>query len=343
VLGGTGNYPVIALKSDGSLWQWMENEDRTISDPTPYLPESRWKSIARDRRFFVAISMDNSMWAWGMKYGMTASVLQNPIVQKISDEAAQLFPHDGAPNLQSEEIKALIENFGPEIERLGLDFTDVKNSSASSTYQTARYKEENAFETPFRVGTRNNWDSVRFSGRIVRGSDNNNTFLFNNILIGTESNGSIFAPSGNMPKQWRREGISPSSEPFTELNLDAVPTQMKYDQGLNGENLTLITSTGSLARYSVEQKREDRIPNVGPYRRIRLLDFSKKPTPLSDRNNWISFTQNNYSIVALSADGLLWHSGPWPMKGQPGKILPFLVPSSSKLRPVFDFKTGKAL
>ena len=333
VMGGRGDSPVIALKSDGSLWQWMENDDTGISDPTPYFPESRWKSVSRKRGFFVGIRMDGSMWAWGLpEINHPLSILRNPILTKISAETVLLFPRNGVPDLEDEEVKRVVEEYGPLLERLKIDIMDTGNRTAGSQYLNARLKEGKARETLYQVGDQTNWDSVRFSNRIVKGGNQNQNALMANILIVSQADGSIWAPSESAPKAWEKNTTVQTSDPFSELNSELVPRQLKLDQGLQGDDCTLITATGKLARHLVERKGL-----------AHILDFSKTPTPLSDRDNWISFTQNNYSIMALSADGLLWHSGPWPMKGKPGKILPFLVPSSSKLRPVFDFKTGEAM
>ena len=334
VIGGAGHSPVIAIKSDGSLWQWMENEDRSISNPIPYLPDTRWRSVARDGYFFVGIRMDRTLWAWGVKSGFTSSssVLQNTIIAKITNESNLLFPSQGLPEFEDERVKRAVDEFGPLLEQLEIDITDLENRTARSQFTQARYDEEKAFETPYQVGARTDWDSVRFSGRIVLTGYKNNRTHLNNVLIGTRSDGSIWAPTEGTPIPWRADKTSQSSEPFIQIDPDAVPKQIKYDLGLTGEELTLLTSTGNLA-----------INPVAREGKVRLPSFEAGPKALSDRTDWISFAKDNYSIIALSADGLLWHSGPWPMKGRPGKILPFLVPSSSKLRPVFDFKTGKAM
>ena len=263
---------------------------------------------------------------------LLAPTLQNPFLNSIFIESALLFPSQGLPDLENEKVQRIVGEFGPLLERLKIDITDLDDRTARSRYTRARIKDKAVFETPYRVGTQTNWDSVRFSGRIVKTGYQNNSVILANILIGTRSDGSIWAPTESVPMPWKKDKTVQAPDPFTELNPDTVPRQIKYDQGLQGEEFTLITATGNLARYFVERKG-----------RVRILDLAETPEALSDRSNWVSFTENNFSIVALSADGLLWHSGPYPMKGQPRKILPFLVPSSSKLRPVFDFKTGKAM
>ncbi|MDB4799002.1 ABC transporter permease, partial [Verrucomicrobia bacterium] len=206
VIGGLGDTPVIAIKSDGSLWQWMENEDRSISNPIPYLPDTRWRSVAREGHFYVGIRIDKSMWAWGVKSGFTrsTSILQNPLSTKISNEVNLLFPPNGLPDLENETVIGIIDEFGPLLERLNIDITDLEGPDARSRYTRARFDEEKAEETPYQVGIQTDWNSVRFSGRIVLKQfyDNNETLL-NNILIGTRSDGSIWAPTEGTPMPWR--------------------------------------------------------------------------------------------------------------------------------------------
>jgi alpha-tubulin suppressor-like RCC1 family protein len=70
----TGGYEfTIALKSDGTLWAWGENEGGQLGDGTTnpsYVPKQigsdhNWVSIAAGSMHTVALKSDGTLWAWG--------------------------------------------------------------------------------------------------------------------------------------------------------------------------------------------------------------------------------------------------------------------------------------
>lgn len=328
VVGGLGTAPVIARKSDGSLWQWMENEDDSISELEPYLPNMRWKSITQKFGLYVGVGLDGSMWAWGFTQGYADPVLRHPLVDKISKEVALLFPSSGLPDFQEEEVRRLVDSVAPLLEEQGIDITNLEDSMASARYRSARYKEEKVYTVPYQVGTRSDWQSVRFYGRFPLSVRGGKGAVLNGFLVGTRSDGSIWAPASVAPLSWRKDPGSRLGSSFVELNFDATPIQMEYGQSMTGMELVMLSPTGSLALLPAIRNR---------------LDFTETATRLSERSNWISFERDNFSIIGLSADGLLWHGGPYPMVGNPGKFLPLVVPASRKLRPVFDLNTGETM
>lgn len=74
----TGSFHTIAIKQDGSLWSWGDNQYGQIGDgslvnkaiPVPVLPGEKWIMAAGADYQSFAINKDGSLWAWGVNnYG----------------------------------------------------------------------------------------------------------------------------------------------------------------------------------------------------------------------------------------------------------------------------------
>ena len=81
LLGGTnwksidgGQYHTIALKTDGTLWIWGNNDYGALgaNDPTTrrtpvttLLGGNNWKSIAGGQYHTIALKTDGTLWSWG--------------------------------------------------------------------------------------------------------------------------------------------------------------------------------------------------------------------------------------------------------------------------------------
>jgi alpha-tubulin suppressor-like RCC1 family protein len=81
LIGGTnwksidgGQYHTIALKTDGTLWTWGNNDSGQLgvnnntnrSTPvTTLLGGTNWKSIAGGYRHTIALKTDGTLWSWG--------------------------------------------------------------------------------------------------------------------------------------------------------------------------------------------------------------------------------------------------------------------------------------
>ena len=69
-----GNYFVLALKSDNTLWGWGANYNGELGDGTYQIrptisqigTESNWLAIATGSEHTIAIKTDGTLWAWGL-------------------------------------------------------------------------------------------------------------------------------------------------------------------------------------------------------------------------------------------------------------------------------------
>ncbi len=72
----TGNHFTIALKSDGTLWAWGDNQYGQLGNSTniiSYVPiqigtDNNWQSISTGYGNTLALKNDGTLWAWGRNY-----------------------------------------------------------------------------------------------------------------------------------------------------------------------------------------------------------------------------------------------------------------------------------
>lgn len=73
----TGSAHTMAIKSDGTLWGWGNNEEGQLGDgtninkntPVPIAAASTWKAVYPGDLFTLAIKSDGTLWAWGYNEG----------------------------------------------------------------------------------------------------------------------------------------------------------------------------------------------------------------------------------------------------------------------------------
>jgi alpha-tubulin suppressor-like RCC1 family protein len=69
----SGYYHTIAIKTDGSLWSWGENNYGQLGDgtnsnkntPTQIGTATNWASLSSNTEYNIAIKTDSTLWAWG--------------------------------------------------------------------------------------------------------------------------------------------------------------------------------------------------------------------------------------------------------------------------------------
>ncbi len=300
ILHGSGQSGILALKKDGSLWQWSEGEEGEITIPERTLPEFRWKSIAKTGMFYVGIRTDNTMWGWGLINVPSGSVLSNPALAELSAEATET-----AMSLSS-------------------------NPDSHSDYTERTHLLDRALKAPFQISGERIWSNVRMTQHLPMKDSIAEKWFHTGIPIAQKLDGTSWVPSECARAFWNIDPTANTSG-FVELSERKIPLQLKLALEGDQEVITQITAGGTL---------EESV-----YRRRKFSEFklTREFQQRSSRNDWISFHRDHYSIIALSADGILWHSGPYPFNRRPGKYLPFLIPASRNLHPVFDLVNGTPL
>ena len=302
VYRGSRQSEILALKDDGSLWNWSENKEGEITSPTRTLPDFRWKSIARSGTFFVGVRTDNTMWAWGLIDLPTGSALSNPALAEMSSKATQT---------------AQILSSNP----------DTHSEWTAKSLLLTR-----ALEAPFQVSSERIWSNVRMTQRLPMKDTVSEKWVHNAILIAKKLDGTTWVPTESARTYWDLD-LDPHATPsgFVELPDGKIPLQLALSLAGDQEVASQITAGGTLEELAIKQNR------------LSEFKFTNHFQQRSSRSDWISFHREHYSIIALTADGILWHSGPYPFDRNPGKYLPFLLPASRNLHPVFDLVKGTPL
>ena len=111
-----GKYTSLALRTDGTLWSWGENQlgelglnqthNLTLSSPTQ-IPGTTWNYVQGGHRMVVATKTDGTMWLWGdNEYG---GLGQNSVVQYSSPTQIPGTDWLQQPKITSESVNILKE------------------------------------------------------------------------------------------------------------------------------------------------------------------------------------------------------------------------------------------
>ena len=76
VAAGPNRYVKFAIKVDGTLWRWGDNEPWFLSgsggppelSPTRVGSDADWSAVAVGSMFALAVKQDGTLWAWGSNY-----------------------------------------------------------------------------------------------------------------------------------------------------------------------------------------------------------------------------------------------------------------------------------
>ncbi len=328
VMAGNGASSVIGMKADGSLWEWKENDDTSLSEVTPFMAERQWSSVARAGHFFVGVATDRTLWGWGHGHASQANAFSNPVIESILEEARILFPDDEPPNMDSPDVRALLEKTAPLLEEHGLDVMNMADRTAAATYINARFEQMNVFRSPHPISSDPVWNSVRFTNYLP--AFDGKRMYAAGVLIATQEDDTTWTSSDAAKLYWDIIPETPEAK-FAQVPSNKIPQLLQYEFDGREDSLLLINNQGSMRERRFQQNHREKMSLING------LDQR------AARNDWVSFYQDGYSIIALTADGLLWHAGPYPIDRPPSNALALLIPSSRKLRPVFDLINGEAL
>ncbi len=351
IASGRSEAPVYGLKADGSLWTWTEDQERKVTEPIAFQPETRWRSIAHNGSTCVGVQLDHSLWAWGMPAAGDWTYMPGPDIRQIAEVMAVLFPREELPTPSSDRIVEVRRQYQEVLDELGIDLAApgvaVATSREASNFHTHQILA--LANKPRRVGSVAEWEHVRYSERILghvdtysnsdrqlesdagAGQRQRRRVIAERILIATRVDGSVWVPKRCAHDHW---GVDPeeNSGLFAQIPSDREPLQLVFPKTPDATAHLMIDASHQLLRVE-----------PGETTLVRSLDLTQGLVPVSDRKNWLRVLGDHYSLVALSDDGKLWHSGPYPFRGSLSNFKALLIPASPNLRPVFDFQTGQGL
>lgn len=266
---GGGAFFSVAMKNNGSIWAWGDNQFGQLGDgtnidkwnPIQIGNETNWKSIKTGFYHTLALKNDGTLWAWGYNYsGQLGNGNENstnvPVQIGVSNDWKEIYVgyHYSIAIKNNGTLWAWGNNYWGQ---LGDGTTINKN-------------------TPTQIGNENNWKSI--SGGA-------------NHTLAIKNNGSLWA--------WGRNNFGQLGNGNYNNNL--VPIQV------GNVNDWSTISAGSY--HSLAQKNDNTIWAWGSNNWGQIGDFSNLnrnlPTQIGTSNNWKSvFSGFDFSIGILNDDSL---------------------------------------
>ncbi|VXB27790.1 conserved hypothetical protein [Flavobacterium sp. 9AF] len=153
----------IALKTDGTLWGWGNNEYGQLGDnttvnkpiPTQISVATNWQTIATGINHSLAIKTDGTLWFWGSRFNLYGTSSQNNIPTQIGTDSNWLKLAGG-------------QHHCAVIKTDGTLWTWGENSSGQLGDGTTTYR-----ITPIQVGTATDWLDVSAGVRYTIATKNN--------------------------------------------------------------------------------------------------------------------------------------------------------------------------
>jgi alpha-tubulin suppressor-like RCC1 family protein len=267
-----GYEDTVALKSDGSLWAWGENNFGQLGDgttdnqsmPTRIGSENNWVSVAVGFAHTVALKSDGSLWAWG------------------NNDHGQL--GDGTTDNQSMPTRIGSENDWVSV--AGTSHTVALKSDGSlwawgnnDHGQLGDGTTDNQ-SMPTRIGSENDWVSVAVGFAHT---------------VALKSDGSLWA--------WGENNFGQLGDGTTDNQ--SMPTRIGSENdwvsvAAGFGHTVALKSDGSLWAWG---------ENLSGQLGDGTTKSKKTPTRIGSENDWVSVAAGFIVTVALKSDGSLWAWG----------------------------------
>ena len=187
-----GWYHTIALKTDGTLWAWGDNEygqlgDNTTVDkltPTQIGTATNWQTIETGIYHSLALKTDGTLWFWGSRFNIYGTSTQNNIPIQIGTDTNWFKLAGGQHHCAAIKTDGTLWTWG-------------ENSTGQLGDGTTIYR-----TTPIQVGTATDWLDVSAGTRYTIATKNNLSlwswgYNYGGVLgIGTSGNNSdVYIPT----------------------------------------------------------------------------------------------------------------------------------------------------
>jgi hypothetical protein len=270
VAAGSGH--TIALKSDGTLWAWGQNDygqlgiGNTIdqSEPVQVGTTSDWISISAGYSRTVGIKSDGTLWEWGKTFaGLNdnGGVPQSSPIQ-VGSDAGWISTAVGGTHIMALKSDGTLWGWG------------------FGVYGQLGFYSIGAVTSPGRVGTDTKWISVAAGAYYT---------------LGLKSDGTLWG--------W---GLNS----FGELGIDNTDSQRSPVQVGNDNKWISITS-GSNHSLGIKSDGTLWAWGRNYYGELGLGNTNQQTNPVQvgDDTDWIKITAGTYHTLGLKRDGTLWAWG----------------------------------
>jgi len=280
-----GNYFVMAVKADGTLWGWGANYLGNLGlgdtvnrlSPTQVGTATNWRSVSSGDNFVLAIKTDGTLWAWGdngvgqLGLGDTTNRWSPTQVGTGTNWASV---SAGYSNTAAIKTDGTLWVWGDNV------FGELGQGDTISRYY------------PTQVGIATNWASVSAMGQ------------FTTIAIKTD--GTLWSAGWN---QWGQLGLGDTTAgPGTGRNwsLNQVPGTNWLNASLGDTYTMAMKNDGTLWVWGRVS-----IPFAVNCDVTGCYGETTSPTQVGVDTNWRSFAAYPYptGVAAIKTDGTLWAWG----------------------------------
>ncbi|TRX30276.1 hypothetical protein FNW52_20320, partial [Flavobacterium sp. ZT3R18] len=269
----TGSNHTVALKTDGTLWTWGNNNAGQLGDgtntnrntPKQIGTANDWKTIVSTSDHTIAIKTDGTLWAWGYNiYGQLGdgtTTNKNTPIQIGTDTDWQTI-NTGAFYTVAIKADGTLWAWGENMSGQLGDGTNIQRN------------------TPTQIGTGSNWKTIAAGD-------------FHTIAI--KADNTLWAWGYNYSGQLGDGTTTPKKSP---KQIGAATNWQTINTG--GHHTTAIKSDGTLWAwgYNLDGQLGD---GTNTNRSI--------PTQIGTDNNWQTIDPGNYYTTAIKADKTLWAWG----------------------------------
>ena len=264
----------VALKADGTLWSWGQNNDgelgygQMINNPYPVWigEDADWKQVSAGDQHTLAIKADGSLWAWGSNI---SGELGNMRYSRASTAPQRI----GNGNNWEKVVSSAYQSFA-----IASDGTlwGWGGNNVGMIYNS----DSTMVNAPYKMGEDSDWVDIGTGSFMAFGLKKNGTIW----VWGTDPNSSFFESS---------KGAITSPEMVGKDN-----DWVKISYGNGGDAYVLAQKKdGSLWGWGFESY--SRIGNVS-------FDDGHNFLRIGKENDWKDFAAGGAYAAAIKNDGSLW-------------------------------------
>lgn len=267
-----GRFHAAALKADGTLWTWGENDygqlgngTQTYDDTPARIDDSNdWALVAAGDRHTVALKTNGTLWAWGDNfYGQLGDGTNTH-----SDSPIQIGDRDDWALVTTGGLFTIALRYDGTLWAWGMnDIGQLGIGTASST------------NMPIQIQGSNAWDFV-------------DTGIHHTIAL--RQDGTLWAWGDNSNGQLG-DGTTTNK---------TVPTQIGDSQGWGfaaaGWDFSMALNDGTIWAWG-DNSNGQLGDGTSTDRYV--------PTPIGGDNDWVALASGSFHSLALNSDGTLWSWG----------------------------------
>lgn len=197
----------IALKTDGTLWAWGNNEYGQLGDnttvnrsiPTQIGTATNWQAIATGIYHSLAVKTDGTLWFWGSRSNIYGTSTQNNIPTQIGTDTNWLKLAGGQHHCAAIKTDGTLWSWGENSTGQLGDGTTIYRTNPIQVGTATDWLDVSA-GTRYTIATKNNlslWSwGYNYSGQLGLGTYGNTSDVYIPTQVGTSVNSNKISAGG---------------------------------------------------------------------------------------------------------------------------------------------------